>query len=38
MCGVFGTYVLPPGDEKAGKMIDLFESTMYEMNASKSKL
>ena len=29
LCGLYGGQVLPPGDEQAGKMITLFEKTMY---------
>lgn len=29
-CGVFGTQLLPPGDEKVASMIELFEQSVYE--------
>lgn len=28
--GVFGTQVLPPGDEKVGELITLFEKSVYD--------
>ena len=30
LCGLYGGQVRPPGDVKVGKMITLFEKTMYE--------
>ncbi|KAI4717359.1 beta-lactamase family protein [Aureobasidium sp. EXF-10727] len=30
VCGLFGTQVYPPGDQRVGEMIDLFEREMYE--------
>ena len=34
LCGLYGGQVLPPGDKKVGKMITLFEKTMYERLAA----
>lgn len=34
LCGLYGGQVRPPGDEKVGKMITLFEKTMYERLAA----
>ena len=35
LCGLYGGQVRPPGDAKVGKMITLFEKTMYERCAAK---
>ena len=34
LCGLYGGQVRPPGDLKVGKMITLFEKTMYERLAT----
>lgn len=34
LCGLYGGQVRPPGDAKVGKMITLFEKTMYERLAA----
>ncbi|KAM0805889.1 beta-lactamase [Usnea florida] len=36
LCGLYGGQVLPPGDAKVGKMITLFEKTMYQRNAAQT--
>lgn len=41
LCGLYGGQVRPPGDEKVGKMITLFEKTMYErlaVHEAKAKM
>ena len=41
LCGLYGGQVRPPGDLEVGKMITLFEKTMYERLAAheaKSRL
>ena len=41
LCGLYGCQVRPPGDLKVGKLITLFEKTMYERLAAheaKAKL
>ncbi|GJP88828.1 hypothetical protein AnigIFM59636_010712 [Aspergillus niger] len=35
LCGVFGVQVLPPGDEKIGKMIQIFENTLYSARETR---
>ena len=37
LCGLYGGQLMPPGDEKAGKMITLFEKAMYEMVGEKER-
>ncbi|KAK4696536.1 hypothetical protein P7C71_g1395, partial [Lecanoromycetidae sp. Uapishka_2] len=36
LCGLFGCQVTPPGDEKTGEMITLFEKVMYESIEKRS--
>lgn len=39
LCGLFGCQVKPPGDERTGEMITLFEKTMYErVEKAKAKM
>lgn len=35
LCGTFGTYVVPPGEARIGKMIKLFEDSMYYQKLSE---